>query len=90
MALMAWIKVLKAERRRIRPKPTGIVTSVIDYRPGMVVNVPRDYAEDAIARGVAEATDSPAREGSDNAATAPSGSSDSAAIDARSRRRRER
>ena len=83
-----WVKFLKNDRRRVRPVPTGIVTSVIDYKRGMVENVPRAYGEDAIARGVAEATETPAREGTAHASTAPSGSSDSAAIDARSRRRR--
>jgi hypothetical protein len=87
---MAWIRFLKDDRRRVRPKPTGIVTSVIDYRAGMVENVPKTYAEDAIARGVAEATDAPNREGNASAETSPSGSSDSAAVHTRSRRRRSR
>lgn len=82
-----WIKFTADDRRRVRPKPQGIVTSVIDYRAGMVENVPRGYGEDAIARGVAEATEAPTRN-RDHATTAPSGSSDSAEVATRSRRRR--
>ena len=54
-----WIRFLKADRHRIRPVPSGVVTSVIDYRPGMVANVPKEYGERLVAEGKAESTVSP-------------------------------
>jgi hypothetical protein len=54
-----WVKFLKSDRRRVRPVEGGVVTSVIDYRPGMVENVPREYGERLVREGKAEATVSP-------------------------------
>jgi hypothetical protein len=54
-----WVKFLKADRHRIRPVESGVVTSVIDYKPGMVANVPKEYGERLVAEGKAEPTVSP-------------------------------
>lgn len=54
-----WVKFLKADRHRVRPVVGGVVTSVIDYRPGMVANVPKEYGERLVAEGKAEPTVSP-------------------------------
>lgn len=67
-----WVKFLKDDRRRIRPKPSGIVTSVVDYRAGMVENVPKDYGQRLVDEGKAEATVSPAKKDTDDGATAAS------------------
>lgn len=64
-----WVKFDKADRRRIRRVEGGIVTGVIDYKPGMVANVPREYGERLVSEGKAKATVSPARKDSDNGAT---------------------
>lgn len=54
-----WVKIIKADRHRIRPVVGGVVTSVIDYKPGMVENVPKEYGERLVAEGKAEPTVSP-------------------------------
>lgn len=54
-----WVKFLKKDRRRIRPVEGGIVSSVVDYKPGMVENVPKEYGERLVAEGKAEPTVSP-------------------------------
>jgi hypothetical protein len=54
-----WIRLLKADRHRIRPVEGGVVTSVVNYKPGMVANVPKEYGERLVAEGKAESTVSP-------------------------------
>lgn len=71
-----WIKFLTDDRRRIRPKPNGIVTSTIDYRKGMVENVPREYGERLVSEGKAEETVSPALKGKTDAKAATPKSGD--------------
>lgn len=68
-----WVKFLQDDKRRIRPKPGGVVTSTIDYRAGMVENVPREYGERLVEEGKAEATVSPAakKDSTDGKASAP-------------------
>lgn len=66
-----WIKFLADDRRRIRPKAGGIVTSTIDYRKGMVENVPREYGERLVSEGKAEETVSPAKGKTDGPTATP-------------------
>lgn len=70
-----WVRFLQADKRRIRPKAGGIVTSTIDYRAGMVENVPREYGERLVEEGKAEATVSPAAKGKADAPEQPSSGS---------------
>ena len=67
-----WVEFVKPDRRRVRPNPEGIVTSVIDYKAGTVANVPREYGERLVAEGKARATVSPAKKDTDDGATAAS------------------
>jgi hypothetical protein len=60
-----WVKIIKADRHRIRPVVGGVVTSVIDYKPGMVANVPKEYGERLVAEGKAEPTVSPRKSNDD-------------------------
>lgn len=62
-----WVRFIQDDRRRIRPKPEGIVTSTIDYRKGMVENVPREYGERLVSEGKAEETVSPVQKGKTDA-----------------------
>lgn len=82
-----WIQFEADDDRRIQRKAGGITTGVVKYKRGMVENVPRVYGEAMIAAGKAKAAKSPHEETA-NAPTAPSGSSDSAEVATRSRRRR--
>ncbi len=66
-----WVKFLQADRRQIRPKAEGIVTSTIRYKAGMVENVPREYGERLVSEGKAEETVSPALKGRTDAAQRP-------------------
>lgn len=64
-----WVRFLKDDVHRIRPKVGGVVTSTKHYRAGMVENVPKDYGERLVEEGKAEATVSPAKKDSDHGAT---------------------
>lgn len=64
-----WVRFLKDDKRRIRPVAGGVVTSTIDYRAGMIENVPKEYGLRLVEEGKAEATVSPVKKDSDDAAT---------------------
>ncbi len=64
-----WIEFLANDKRRIRPVAGGVVTSTVDYRKGMVENVPRSYGERLVEEGKAEATVSPAQKEKTDGAT---------------------
>jgi len=74
-----WVHFLKDDRRRVRPVAGGVVTSTINYRKGMVENVPREYGERLVEEGKAEATVSPAKKDSDHGATSTSKPGDGSA-----------
>lgn len=54
-----WIRFKADDTRSVQPKASGIVTSRIKYKAGMVENVPKDYGQRLVREGKAEATVSP-------------------------------
>lgn len=64
-----WIRFKTDTIRRVRPKASGIVTSTIRYKEGMIENVPKDYGERLVAEGKAVATVSPVQKEKTDAAT---------------------
>lgn len=64
-----WVKFSEDTVRRIRPVEGGIVTSTVHYRKGAVENVPKEYGLRLVEEGKAEATVSPVKKDSDDAAT---------------------
>ena len=67
-----WLKFKTDTIRRVRPKASGIVTSTIRYKEGMIENVPKDYGERLVAEGKAVATVSPVQKEKTDADQRPS------------------